>query len=106
MSDETGGETGDETRFEAIEIKLSELEHGQAQIDGAVRRHGEDLRRLTDAIERLGTRLEAALGERDGPGGGPGGGSGSGTAPDDDPDAAPASPTADPERPPHYSGPA
>ena len=77
----------DGARFEAIEIKLAELELGQGQLDDVVRRQGEDIRRLTEAVRRLGARLEAALGE-------PAAGT------------APASPGVDPERPPHYSGPA
>ena len=102
--DRSGGRPED--RIEALEIKLSELEFGQGQLDDVVRRQGEDIRRLTEAVHALGTRLEAALGGSGPmPGGAATGGAG---ASDTDPEAvgAPASPTVDPERPPHYSGPA
>ena len=81
-------------RIEALEIKLAELEYGQGQLDEAVRRQGEDLRRLTEAVRALGARLDAALGE-------PAAGAASGS-----PGEAVASPEVDPERPPHHSGPA
>lgn len=92
----------DENRTEALEIKLAELEFGQGQLDDVVRRQGEDIRRLTEAVRALGTRLEAALGEPAPRGGSPGDGTGAASGAVGEP----ASPTVDPERPPHYSGPA
>ena len=84
-------------RIEALEIKLAELEYGQGQLDEAVRRQGEDLRRLTEAVRALGARLDAALGE-------PAAGAAPGSP--GEPDGPLASPEVDPERPPHHSGPA